>query len=97
MKRPSLGLNLTAERTGKREFLARMEREVTWPALVELVASLSGLRLRFVHTNYSTSLQPDQKLFFYRILQEQLTNITRHAAAMDVRISLSQANGYDRV
>ena len=38
MKQADLGLNLTTQRTRKREFLAQMERVVPWGALVELVA-----------------------------------------------------------
>ncbi len=38
MKRADLGLNLTAKRARKREFLAQMERVVPWVALVALVA-----------------------------------------------------------
>lgn len=38
MKQTDLELNLTRNRTGKREFLAQMERVVPWGALVELVA-----------------------------------------------------------
>ena len=38
MKQIELGLNLTTERTRKREFLAQKESVMPWPALVELAA-----------------------------------------------------------
>ena len=38
MKQADLGLNLSTKRTRKHEFLAQMERVVSWSALVQLVA-----------------------------------------------------------
>jgi IS5 family transposase len=38
MTQADLGLSLTSKRTRKREFLAPMERVVSWAALVDLVA-----------------------------------------------------------
>ena len=60
-------------------------------ALVETVESSSGIKINFKHDAYKTSIIKDQKLAIYRILQEQLTNIIKHAEATEVTIELAQA------
>lgn len=62
-------------------------------ALVETVEASSRLRIRFQHENYTTPIPKDQKLALYRILQEQLNNVVKHAAATEVIIQLSQHGG----
>lgn len=62
-------------------------------ALVEMVASATGLCIRLVHDQYHTALAKDQRLAIYRILQEQLNNISKHAAATEVEIVLAQQEG----
>jgi PAS domain S-box-containing protein len=59
-------------------------------ALIDVVSSSSGLVIHFSHDSYHTSLAKDQKLAIYRILQEQLNNIIKHAAATEVCIDISQ-------
>jgi signal transduction histidine kinase len=63
-------------------------------ALIELVAGSSGLHILFFYDKYTATLDKEQKLAFYRILQEQLSNIVRHANANEVRVNLGQANDF---
>ncbi|RYY91591.1 MAG: sensor histidine kinase, partial [Chitinophagaceae bacterium] len=62
-------------------------------ALVEMVAPSSGLDIHFHHETFRQTVPMEQKLAFYRILQEALNNIMRHASATHVEIELSQAAG----
>lgn len=57
-------------------------------ALVETVALSNHLKIEFNYTGY-TSVIMSQKLALYRILQEQLNNIVKHAQATNVWISLT--------
>lgn len=59
-------------------------------ALVEIVGSSSGLDISFDHTSCYTTLSMSQKLAIYRIIQEQLNNVVKHANATAVSISISQ-------
>jgi len=59
-------------------------------SLVETIEVSSGLVIYFEHDLYRIPLIKDQNLAIYRILQEQLNNIIKHAAATVVRIVLSQ-------
>lgn len=59
--------------------------------LIETVASSSRIYMHFEYESYEISLVKDQKLAIYRIMQEQLNNIVKHAGATEVFISLSQA------
>src|SRR3569833_240005 len=58
-----------------------------------MVASSSGLSIAFDHCSYYTPLSMNQRLAIYRIVQEQLNNIIKHACATSVSVSLSQTNG----
>jgi PAS domain S-box-containing protein len=60
-------------------------------ALLEAVQSSSGLRIAFRHHTYQTSLPMEQKLALYRIIQEQLNNIIKHAKASKVLINIVQS------
>lgn len=61
-------------------------------ALVETVSGSSGLDISFDHSSCYTSLSMNQKLAIYRIIQEQLNNVVKHANATTVSIVLSQSN-----
>ncbi|GAA4736993.1 ATP-binding protein [Flavisolibacter ginsenosidimutans] len=56
-------------------------------ALIETVAFSNHLQFAFDYSGY-TGVVMSQKLALYRILQEQLTNIVKHAQATHVWISL---------
>ena len=57
-------------------------------ALIETVALSNQLEFEFDFTGYTTVVM-SQKLALYRILQEQLNNIVKHAQATNVWISLT--------
>jgi signal transduction histidine kinase len=61
-------------------------------ALVEGVRA-SGLDVRLVHEGPSTPLRPAVELAAYRIVQEALTNATRHAGARVVTVRLTHGDG----
>ena len=61
--------------------------------LLESLSLSTGIQFRFDHSGYHQQLIMSQKLALYRILQEQLNNIVKHAGATNVWISLSQNNG----
>jgi len=59
-------------------------------ALIENVRNTSGLRIHFYYQTYIDDIVMEQKLAIYRIVQEQLNNIYKHAKASDVVIILRQ-------
>jgi PAS domain S-box-containing protein len=59
-------------------------------ALLETVQSSSGLLIHFEQATYADNLTMDQKLALYRIVQEQLNNVIKHAKATEVVLRLSQ-------
>lgn len=62
-------------------------------ALAETVSSASGLPVEFEHSNYGAPLPMEQKLTFYRIAQEQLNNVLKHAQATMIQMELWQQDG----
>ncbi|MGV3529862.1 MAG: ATP-binding protein [Flavisolibacter sp.] len=62
-------------------------------ALVEDIEASSSIKFSFTHAGYTRPIAMNQKLALYRILQEQLTNIMKHAQASRVAISLFQEEG----
>lgn len=58
--------------------------------LVEAVILTQRIEVNFDHQSFTTGLLPDsQKLTVFRIVQEQLNNIVKHAGARRIDISLS--------
>jgi signal transduction histidine kinase len=53
----------------------------------------SGIKCRVRKSFRSLSLGQDHSLAAFRILQESLTNVLRHAAATEVKIGLDKASG----
>jgi PAS domain S-box-containing protein len=80
----NLSRDLTAPTLGTKSLVDSVN------ALVEMVQSSSGLYIQFEHSAYHNPIPMDQKLAIYRIVQEQLNNIIKHANATEVLISLSQ-------
>jgi signal transduction histidine kinase len=61
--------------------------------LVDTLSVSSNLEFEFDHSEYITVIM-SQKLALYRIVQEQLNNIIKHAAATKVWITLSQCGSH---
>ncbi len=58
--------------------------------LLETLQFSTTLSIEFNHDGFQVPLVMSQKLALYRILQEQLNNILKHAEATKVRVSLYQ-------
>jgi PAS domain S-box-containing protein len=54
---------------------------------------LKKVKVRFYCSNRDIELSPDAQLALYRIVQEQMNNILKHAEASTVRIDLSKEDG----
>lgn len=70
------------------------------PALrreLSYLAQRGGLVLRFESRRCPGRLPPDKELVAYRIVQEAMTNIVKHARASRVRVSLSRKRGHLRI
>jgi signal transduction histidine kinase len=61
-------------------------------ALIETMSITNRLEFSFDHSGYR-SVVMSQKLALYRIVQEQINNIVKHAGATRVWISLSNRDG----
>lgn len=83
----NLSRNLAAPTLGTRSLTDSIN------ALAELVQSSSGIAISFDPLFDEEILSKEQKLAVYRIVQEQLNNIVRHAKANEVFISLYQKEG----
>jgi signal transduction histidine kinase len=59
-------------------------------ALIEMVSGATTIVFEFDHTRYHVQLIMSHKIALYRILQEQINNIMKHAEATKVWISLYQ-------
>ena len=82
-----LSRDLSAPTLGTRSLADSVE------ALVDMIRSSSGLRMTLRHNLQPGSLPMDMNLAVYRILQEQLNNVVRHAGASKVLITLNQQPG----
>ena len=56
-----------------------------------------GLRVDFQHAETSERLRPEVEAAAYRIVQEGLTNVVRHAQATEVRLDLQRLHGSVRI
>jgi signal transduction histidine kinase len=54
----------------------------------------TGVRSRFITNVGEVALDADETTTFFRILQETLTNVARHARATQVKVSLDQERDY---
>jgi signal transduction histidine kinase len=82
----SLSHDLSAPTLGTRSLIDSIY------ALIETVSNSTGIKILFDHSSCYTSLVMNQKLAIYRITQEQLNNIVKHARATTVSINLSQTD-----
>lgn len=53
----------------------------------------TGIEVRFHHRGIASRLPPDLEVAAFRIIQEALTNVARHAQVSKVRVELSAENG----
>ena len=60
---------------------------------IDAMSDKHGLTIRFEVANINTRLPPDLATAVYRIVQEALTNIVRHARATQVDVILEQREG----
>lgn len=82
----SLSHDLSAPTLGTRSLIDSIN------ALIETVSNSTGIKILFDYSSCYTSLAMDQKLAMYRITQEQLNNIVKHARATTISITLSQTD-----
>lgn len=61
--------------------------------LVQDVQARTGIRGKFVSALEHINLEPDRCSAVFRILQETLTNVTRHAKATRVKVSVKEEAG----
>ena len=68
-----------------------------WPAAIEWQADTfrnrTGIKCRLVNDGYEPELTKNQATALFRIFQELLTNIIRHAEAKDVIVRLEKQDG----
>ena len=57
----------------------------------------SGIRCRFTSSLEEVALDAEETTVLFRILQEALTNVARHASATQVEVSLDEEQGYVRL
>ena len=63
--------------------------------LVEAVGLLQNLNIEFRHCHFNEDNLPENvKLTLYRIIQEALNNIIKHAQASIIHIQLSRSKGF---
>ncbi|MEO7961499.1 MAG: PAS domain S-box protein, partial [Ginsengibacter sp.] len=61
--------------------------------LLENVNASGDIQAHFFHETYEDNIKMEQKLAIYRIVQEQLNNIFKHAQATTIFIILKQEDG----
>ncbi|MBO9682139.1 MAG: hypothetical protein J7502_05630 [Flavisolibacter sp.] len=82
----SLSHDLSAPTLGTRSLIDSIY------ALIETISNSTGIKIIFDHSSCYASLPMNQKLAIYRITQEQLNNVVKHAKATTVSIILSQTD-----
>jgi PAS domain S-box-containing protein len=65
--------------------------------LIDTFFHRKNIRIRFRPQGISEDLPPNLKLMLFRIIQEQLTNIQKHAYAKNVSVSIKSADGKIRL
>jgi PAS domain S-box-containing protein len=87
----NLSRDLSAPTLGTRSLIDSLT------ALLEMVRSSSGLYILFQHQLYYRPTPKDQKLAIYRIVQEQLNNVIKHANATEVLVCIAQTEDNTQV
>ncbi len=68
-----------------------LEQAIAW--YVDQFSRQHGIETQFVRTGAIGYLAPDASIHLYRIVQEALSNVSRHAGAKQAWVRLSQVNG----
>jgi two-component system sensor histidine kinase UhpB len=63
--------------------------------LVRTVSERTGLTIEFLHEGSEARVDSDTETLVYRLVQEALTNVVKHAGAVSATVSLSR--GADRI
>lgn len=77
---------LSAPTLGSQTLLESIE------SLIEFITCCTEITINFDHSEYKHEVDKEQSLAIYRILQEQLNNILKHAEASRVDITLKQSD-----
>jgi signal transduction histidine kinase len=62
--------------------------------LARAAAARADLQLALTTPDDWTTAPPDQEQFLYRVAQEAIANVVRHARATELRVALERRNGY---
>jgi PAS domain S-box-containing protein len=65
--------------------------------LIDTFLHKKDIHIRFRTTGISEDMPPNLKLMFFRIVQEQLTNIQKHARARNISITIKEVEGVIRL
>jgi signal transduction histidine kinase len=65
--------------------------------LIEGLAGTTDVKTRFIYKGAGQSIEDDLKLNIYRIIQEQLNNILKHAAAKNISVEVEANAKYIHV
>jgi signal transduction histidine kinase len=65
--------------------------------LIDTFLHKKDIHIRFRTTGISEDMPPKLKLMFFRIVQEQLTNIQKHARARHISITIKEVEGAIRL
>ena len=79
-----LSHRLSAPTLGARSLVESIE------SLAKTVEDSSGIQISVDHRSYNGQLPQEQKLTFYRIIQEQFNNIIKHSDATQAWVNLGQ-------
>jgi signal transduction histidine kinase len=77
---------LSAPTLGSQTLLESIE------SLIEFITCCTDIIINFDHSEYKHEVDKEKSLAIYRILQEQLNNILKHAAASKIDITLKQSD-----
>ena len=84
--------------TGK--YVTPLKNVILKELLIELMEKLelnTGIKTTFIYDIPDESIEDDLKLNIYRIIQEQVNNVTKHAEAKEVLIELTGDNNVIRI
>lgn len=87
----NLSHTLSAPTLGKKSLVVSVND------LVTDISASSGIQIHFNYNAGAEEISIEQKLAIFRIVQEQVTNIVKHAAATEASISLLKENNFTKL